>query len=218
MSTNPSVASRLRAIPTLLAALLLLVATSLGATPAAKPPAGKGVSAEQRVQILQKQLREADARLQKFTDERKRIDTEYARKYYDHMGKRLDMNLAQLRWQLSASEKMLWVVVVVVFSGLVFSGFQLWKSTSLKHLGGETTVVIEAQRIRMRSSVVGVVVLAISMVFFYAFLIEVYRRRVVDLSRSVVPPSSRAASAPAVRAEPPRGADAGNAKEPGEKE
>jgi hypothetical protein len=195
---------------TLLAAILLLVTASTGATPAAKPGAGQDLTAEQRVHILQKQLREANGRLHKLVDERNRIDTEYARKYYDYMGRRADMNVAQLQWQLSASEKMLWVVVLVVFSGVVFSGFQLWKSTSLKHLAGETTLVVEAQRIRLRSSVVGVVVLAISMVFFYSFLIEVYRLRVVDLSRTELPPSYRSASP----GEPPHGNDAGAGREP----
>ena len=83
-------------------------------------------------------------------------------------------------WQARASEILIWVVVIVCLSGVVFSGYQLWRATAPTPSGatptalGETTVEASWQNVRITSSVIGLVVLVISVAYLYLFLKEVY--------------------------------------------
>jgi hypothetical protein len=139
---------------------------------------------------LREELIKKDKKLAELQSERHKFELEYTKKYYSYLAEKADVNLEQFRWQRSASEWLLWLVVVVVLSGVVFSGIQLWRASSIKDLGGESTVEIETSKVRITTSVVGVIVLAISIVFFYFFLIEVYRVKVIDMAPSEVRPPS----------------------------
>ena len=149
---------------------------------------------KQLLTALREQLIKKDKQLTELQSERHKYELEYTKKYYSYLAEKADVNLEQFRWQRSASEWLLWLVVVVVLSGVVFSGVQLWRASSIKDLGGESTIEIEASKVRITTSVVGVIVLAISIVFFYFFLIEVYRVKVIDMAPSEVKPSSSAAT------------------------
>ncbi len=60
------------------------------------------------------------------------------------------------------------LVVLVVISGIAFSALQLWQT--LRVAAPLTNdVEISASRIRLTTSVIGVIVLAISLAFFYVF-------------------------------------------------
>lgn len=115
---------------------------------------------------------------------------EYTQRYYKYLAEKADVTIDQFRWQRSASGWLLWLVILVVISGVVFSGVQLWRASSIKDLGGESTIEIEARKVKITSSVVGVIVLSISIVFFYFFLVEVYTIKVVDMSGSEVSPTA----------------------------
>ena len=77
------------------------------------------------------------------------------------------------------------MVVIVCLSGVLFSGYQLCKATAPAPVGGSvdksnadplaTNVELSWQNVRMTSSVIGLVVLVISVAYLYLFLKEVYR-------------------------------------------
>lgn len=145
------------------------------------------------LQELRKEVGKLSQELSSYKSERYKIENDYAAKYYIYLGEKADANIEQFKWQRSASERILWLVVVVVFSGVAFSGYQLWRASDIKGIG-ESSIEIAAQKIKVTSSVAGVIVLAISIVFFYFFLIEVYRVKIVDLTSSEVKPPTQVES------------------------
>jgi hypothetical protein len=93
------------------------------------------------------------------------------------------------KWQEHASTVVLILVVLVVVSGVAFSGYQLYKSVNIPkamptgaaptpevHSEGNlaTDFRVSQQGIQITSSVVGIVVLAISLAFLYLFIANVY--------------------------------------------
>ncbi|SRR6266403_5597311 len=96
------------------------------------------------------------------------------------------------RWSLSASKIIFAVVVVLVLSGLVFAGIQfrvalarlpkeranVGKSEEQGQTGNvsemATNFEVSATGIRVNSSVLGVIILTISMAFFYLYARYVY--------------------------------------------
>ena len=81
---------------------------------------------------------------------------------------------------------MLFLVIVVVLSGVLFSGFQIWKASNTSDITSESSIELSIQKIKVTLSVVGVIVLSISIIFLYFFLIEVYRINVVDMSETEI--------------------------------
>lgn len=144
-----------------------------------KPPLP---SNEVVIQKLRDEIVELRRQLERQEDQVFQAELGYTKKYYDYLARKAELNLNQFEWQRSASEKLLWLVICVVVSGVVFSGYQLWRASRTSELGGESSIEIEIRKVKVTSSIVGVIVLAISIVFFYFFLIEVYHINVVDLS------------------------------------
>jgi hypothetical protein len=119
---------------------------------------------------------------------------EYYYRTYQH-----DLAESQLnafKWQATASKILIWVVVIVCLSGVVFSGYQLWRATAPGPVGGgadgktadplATNVELSWQNVRVTSSVIGLVVLVISVAYLYLFLKEVYHIEMVgDLTSKV---------------------------------
>jgi hypothetical protein len=105
--------------------------------------------------------------------------------YGDYARKAAEVQLNTYIWQARASEILIWVVVIVCLSGVLFSGYQLCKATAPAPVGGSvdksnadplaTNVELSWQNVRMTSSVIGLVVLVISVAYLYLFLKEVYR-------------------------------------------
>lgn len=112
--------------------------------------------------------------------------------YGDYARKRAEIELGTFMWQARASEILIWVVVIVCLSGVAFSGYQLWKATApgpapsdaaakspnsaraAAVTSGATDIELSWQSVRITSSVIGLVVLVISIVYLYLFLKEVY--------------------------------------------
>ncbi|WP_085639317.1 MULTISPECIES: hypothetical protein [unclassified Pseudomonas] len=153
------------------------------AVPATAPTAEQLIIKKMRDEIidLRKELAIRDT-------EANKAQVEYTKKYYSYLSDKTDIYIDQFRWQRSASERLLWLVVTVVISGIIFSGVQLWRASSIKDLGGESTIEIEASKIKVTSSVVGLAVLIISIVFFYFFLTEVYTVKIVDMTSAETKP------------------------------
>ncbi len=96
------------------------------------------------------------------------------------------------------------MVVVITFSGVVLAGLQLLGSYRLAKLGraafgdgGEATIT--ASSVAVKSSVVGVVILAISFAFFLVFVLDVYTIREIgapSVAGINAPPGHQIASGP----------------------
>lgn len=78
-------------------------------------------------------------------------------------------------WQYWSSKVIFWVVLVLVGAGLAFSALQFYlgyKAGTVK--AEESTFEATLQGVKVSSSVLGVIVLTISIVFFYLYLKYVY--------------------------------------------
>jgi len=91
----------------------------------------------------------------------------------------LDSNTQQvLDWQLFTSKIIFWVVIVLVLLGTLFSGIQFSHSLRVppKGKGNSEDVQIEASLsgVKLKSSLIGVVIFVISYMFFFLYLVYVY--------------------------------------------
>lgn len=112
-------------------------------------------------------------------------------------------------WQLTAANWILFVVVVICLSGVLFAGYELSSTRRLVSKvgaigqnppaadgaaqgeaeaanvpGAMVHLTLEPNKIQITSAVVGIVVLAMSLGFLYLFLREVYQINVIDLTGS----------------------------------
>jgi ABC-type multidrug transport system fused ATPase/permease subunit len=89
--------------------------------------------------------------------------------------------------QFYAGTVLMWLVVSITLSGVLFAGIQLITSYKLavKGLGSHdaSELSIEQGRIALKTSVNGLVILAISLAFFLLFVRDVYRFYEVDVDR-----------------------------------
>jgi hypothetical protein len=109
---------------------------------------------------------------------------ETRKKEYQYLTALMDVNLAAFQAQRVAGNVVLALVVLVVVAGTGFAGFQLWKSVTVGGVQGSSDLELSASRVRVTSSVVGVVVLTISLVFLYIYAHEIYQLHVLDLRAS----------------------------------
>jgi hypothetical protein len=103
----------------------------------------------------------------------------------------------------------LFMVVLITLSGAALAGVQLLTSYNLAatgHLGGDgaTDLSLEQGKLSIKSSVTGLVVLALSLAFFGIYIVKVY---------SIIP-SADAKDVPASQAAPPDTASADEAAAP----
>jgi hypothetical protein len=99
---------------------------------------------------------------------------EAKKREYDYYTRLMDVNIDIFHVQRIASYVVLFLVFIVVTSGVLFSGFQLWKSVSVAGVQASNDLEISAAKVRVTSSVVGIVVLAISLAFLFIYTREVY--------------------------------------------
>ncbi len=86
-----------------------------------------------------------------------------------------------LQWNLTSSIIIFWSVIFLVFSGICFAGLQFYFSMRMAQKAGalkqdELASDLEAgaKGIKIHSPVLGVIILAISILFFYLYLQFVY--------------------------------------------
>jgi hypothetical protein len=147
----------------------------------------------------------------------------YAGYYKTYVDGLAAIQLRAFKWQFGTSVVLLVVVVVICIAGVIFSGFQLYWATAhgahrprpeegtaekpkADQLADDklnvdrlaTNVELSWQSVRVTSSVIGLVVLVISLAFFYLFLKDVYP--ITTVSRAVVagPPAAPTGNAPDV--------------------
>jgi len=133
-----------------------------------------------------------------------KAQTDYDLFSYEHV-KRV------LLWQFTSSVIIFWMVLFIVFIGLVFSGIQFYfafatlpskKRSSKKAFSEagtehaatnlETEVDASIDGLKVKSPVLGVVILVLSIVFFYLYLKTVYPITFIDANqtRAVATPAS----------------------------
>jgi hypothetical protein len=77
-------------------------------------------------------------------------------------------------WQAFASKVIFWMVLILVTSGLTFSGVQFWIALRSGTLSGVEKIELSLQKLKVRSQSLGVVTLTLSLAFFYLYLATVY--------------------------------------------
>ena len=145
-------------------------------------PASAAPSAEQTQQLI----RLLNHKLDLLMSPAGQAQVQNAVAWYEYQNKLMQYNRSLLDWQLFASDVLLWVVVVLAAAGVIYSGLQLAAAA-------RTTFEISLQRVRVTSSVVGIVVLAISFGFLIIFVQQVYQIKALALM-----PLSTVQAAPAV--------------------
>jgi hypothetical protein len=97
--------------------------------------------------------------------------------------------------QQSETTTLMWMVVIITVSGVVLAGMQLITSFKLSLLGkappdaGSSTFSADAHQLSVSSSVSGIMVLAISLCFFYIFTREIYAIRGVEADKQTSAPT-----------------------------
>lgn len=91
---------------------------------------------------------------------------------YQHRGRVFD-------WQLTSSRVIFWVVIGVVAAGLVFSWLQFRLGLEQSRASGKPMAMSADMEgsttgVKISSNVVGLVILALSLGFFYLYLVYVY--------------------------------------------
>lgn len=85
----------------------------------------------------------------------------------------LQHRLRVFEWQLFSSKLIFVTVLLLVFSGIVFAGIQFF--VGLRSGANEQSHVrISTEGVQVSSPVLGVVILVISLAFFYLYLVYVY--------------------------------------------
>jgi hypothetical protein len=102
------------------------------------------------------------------------------------------------KWQLFSSKIVFWTVNLIVLAGLVFSGVQFYLALRMpvQHQGVPdrkgrdhslenpmyTEIEITYQSVKVKTAIVGVIILAISLAFFYLYLHFIYPIQPIGLS------------------------------------
>jgi hypothetical protein len=98
---------------------------------------------------------------------------------YEHNKWALQDRVNVFTWQRFASKVIFYVVILLVFLGMTFSGIQFF--ISLRHTkkhqadSGLTTLEASWGGVKLKSSVLGVIILVISFLFFYMYLALVFQ-------------------------------------------
>lgn len=80
------------------------------------------------------------------------------------------------KWQLISSKLIFVTVIVLVLAGILFSGLQFKKGID----DSRTELEFSKNGIKVSSSILGVIVLVISLLFFYLYLVYVYPIQIVS--------------------------------------
>lgn len=110
----------------------------------------------------------------------------FKRQYDDYYTKSLKQRWDSFNWQYRSSRIIFWFVILIMVSGLFFASVQFYisykivKSTTNKlDRGGDSDpakdeIEVSLSGIKVKSSVLGVIILVISIAFFYLYLVHIY--------------------------------------------
>ncbi|CTQ50846.1 hypothetical protein [Jannaschia donghaensis] len=93
--------------------------------------------------------------------------------YYSYRTDQLVHRLDVFKWQYLSSQAIFAVVIAVVAVGLYFSWMQFHASNLGRDLG-RSDIEASEKGVKISSPVLGVIILALSLGFFYLYLVHVY--------------------------------------------
>lgn len=96
--------------------------------------------------------------------------------YYAYRAQGYEHRRAAFEWQFFSSKVIFAVVLALVFTGIYFAAVQFRAGIGARKRGPEeaTEFVLDLKGLRLRSPVLGVVILALSLGFLYMYLVFVY--------------------------------------------
>ena len=128
---------------------------------------------ETQVSILQEYIKRLEAQKAASSDD---VDAAVLKAYkeaqvkqYESMVTQADLVNQAFYEQRFISRISLALVALVVVAGVTFSAMQLWQTIKVAGSPLSNDVEISASRIKLTTSVIGLIVLAISLAFFYVF-------------------------------------------------
>lgn len=98
------------------------------------------------------------------------------RAYYAYRMRGYEQRLEAFAWQGWSSKAIFFAVLLLVFAGIVFAAVQFGAGLRGpgKVSGPTTELAIDLKGVKLSSPVLGVVLLSISLAFFYLYLVYVY--------------------------------------------
>jgi hypothetical protein len=163
--------------------LLLLSTVQIHTQPAAEAePTREQLQTQVSIlldQIKALQTANATSQATSFDPDLRPAYVEAKKKEYEYISKLMELNVEAFNAQRWSAYAILFLVVVVVISGISFSGFQLWKSISVAGVQTSNELELSASKVRITSSVVGIVVLTISLAFLYIYTMQIYQIRIL---------------------------------------
>ena len=95
--------------------------------------------------------------------------------YDDHIAL-LDYNRRVFEWQMTSTMVSFWMVIALVLAGLAFAAIQFWRAmrATAGDPGLNTDLELSGKGLKVSSPVLGVIILTISLGFFYLYLLHVY--------------------------------------------
>lgn len=105
-------------------------------------------------------------------------------------------------WSHTSSVIIFWMVITIMFFGLIFSAIQFYISmlnakhqiqnkvqseTDKEETPGPTTLKISLSGLEVNSSVLGIIILVISLAFFYLYLVHVYPVKEYNIENKIIP-------------------------------
>ncbi len=106
-----------------------------------------------------------------YSDETLEAISNYAELYYANLSRGLEHRERVFYWQYMSSIIIFFVVIGIVLIGLYFSWMQFHAKGGEV---GETTMEASKEGFKVSSPVLGVIILVLSLAFFYLYLVHVY--------------------------------------------
>ncbi len=95
-------------------------------------------------------------------------------RYYEYLFSGFEHRQRVFEWQLLSSKVIFGVVLVLVFAGIYFAAVQFHIALREKIKEEPSQIEASLTGIKVSSSVLGVIILVISLLFFYLYLVYVY--------------------------------------------
>ncbi|HCT21961.1 MAG TPA: hypothetical protein DIW54_00900 [Chitinophagaceae bacterium] len=107
-------------------------------------------------------------------------ENKFGAKQFLYYQQSLDQRYQTFAWQSTSTKLIFLMVSVIVLCGLIFSGIHFQKAMKLQEknptapAGEGNSLELSMQGVKINSSVIGLMILALSLGFFYLYLIYVY--------------------------------------------
>ncbi len=119
----------------------------------------------------------------------------FENQYSDYFTNSLEHRRQTFYWQLQSTKWIFLMVIIIVFSGLFFAGIQFYhsikKNNSKKKIYPEkqeemskTEMELSLKGVKINSSVIGLIILVISVAFFYLYILYVYPINQINIDNS----------------------------------